>query len=92
MSALMMIRHPHPKHPNGTGMVGLDSLHSAMVESLDKALDAMAAAAPHGRDWQDAADRYAYTAARKAHNERLAKLQEIRNDVYDGWVDLRRED
>lgn len=74
-------------HLNGTGRKELVNQLSASVLALDKALEVMAKAAPHGRDYypQDngAIMGPTYLKAAEAHRQRVAKVYEVREELHD---------
>ena len=88
---MSVITYPHPHHLNGTGEIGLSKQHSDVLRSLDRAIEAVRYATPHGRDWQAAEDGE-YILARQASLYRVEALQAIREDVYQGWIAIREEE
>jgi hypothetical protein len=72
-------------HLNGTGRAGLTKLNSDAALAVQTAIDAVSAAAPHGRDYYPQDGKVlgpTYKKARTEHEERLAKLKAVLDDFY----------
>lgn len=73
-------------HLNGTGRAGLTKLNSDAALAVQAAIEAVSAAAPHGRDYypQDRGNILGptYKKARTEHEARLAKLKSVLDDFY----------
>lgn len=80
-------------HLNGTGQKGLLEQLETAISAVDAATDAVAQAAPHGRDYYVQGPD-AYSKARAEHDARLAKLQNVSYELGEVWsaVDAQRRD
>lgn len=67
-------------HLNGTGGKQLQAQLRAQAEAIQAAIDALAANAPHGRDYYVQHDD-AYSIARAQHDARLAALRKILEEL-----------
>lgn len=69
-------------HLNGTSAeVLLDNVQNALRE-LDSAYKAIEGMAPNARDYYLQGD-FAFTSASDSHSSMLAKIKNVRNEVYD---------
>lgn len=72
-------------HLNGTSRKELQANYRTAYEALERALDAMKAIAPHGRDYypQDSKPVHGpvYLAARDQHDARVAAVAQVQRDI-----------
>ena len=71
-------------HLNGTGRTSLLLQMQTAHEAAHTAIEALYAAAPHGRDYYTQDDG-AYSVARTEHLARLTKLQSVRDEIMELW-------
>ena len=71
-------------HFNGSGKKRLLENYEAAANAVQKAIDALQEAAPHGRDYYTIDDN-AINEAIKDHKERRRKLQEVFDDLAFIW-------
>jgi hypothetical protein len=67
-------------HLNGTGKADLLKQWYGVAVAVSTAMDALAAASPHGRDYYPQGDD-AIVAAAKEHRERMAKLAAMHKEA-----------
>ncbi len=67
-------------HLNGTSKEELLDKLTGALTTLNSALNAVALTAPHGRDYYLQGEN-AHAQARGQHNDRLRRLEEIRNEI-----------
>ena len=77
-------------HLNGTSVTDLLDGYRAAVEALDAALHALQVTAPHGRDYyvqpSTKDGRPALVAAQDEHLARVARLEDVRDELLALWV------
>jgi hypothetical protein len=72
-------------HINGTSKESLmDQLRNAHT-AISDAMDVLAKAAPHARDYYVQQDETATNEATAQHRARLVKLQEVQAELYKMW-------
>jgi len=77
-------------HLNGTSIHTFRTDLSAVHTALRVALDDLAKAAPHGRDYYVQGPD-AYTEARKEHDDRVARLSSVRDEIMALWKAIERQ-
>lgn len=68
-------------HLNGTSKDALVEQLRHALEAVNRASDAVASAAPHGRDYYVKADKDAYTVAARQHASRIIRLRDIAKEL-----------
>lgn len=68
-------------HLNGTSKDALVEQLRHAVEAVNRAIDAVSSAAPHGRDYYVQADKDAFTIAARQHAARVVKLSEVAKEL-----------
>lgn len=77
-------------HSNGTGRPQLIEQNREAVTAIRRAIDALYAAAPHGRDYGMPGSA-AYSVARDEHVARLRALEKIKNELAEIYCSVRKE-
>lgn len=75
-----MLTKPIP-HLNGSGIENLRRQYREAYDALHKAIGALIEMSPHSRDYYVSPDPDAYSNARKEHRARIAKLNEVLDEV-----------
>jgi hypothetical protein len=80
------------RHLNGSGRKNLEDQYRAAIEALGLATDAVAASAPHGRDYYPLDDGEthgpSYKRAREEHAARLGKLAIVEGELRELWEEV----
>ena len=68
---------------NGSGKVNLSKQYRDAGRALDQALDALAQASPHGRDYYQGGEVFSdlYRAARAEHDARMDAVRKVREEM-----------
>jgi len=68
-------------HLNGTGRDGLLDLYREAAFAVRGAMDKLALASPHGRDYYVSPDSTVYERARREHEARADRLRSVHDDL-----------
>lgn len=66
---------------NGTSARELLQLQINACNAISQAIEALQAAAPHGRDYQSSPNPYAFSRAQEEHRNRLTKLEQVQREL-----------